>query len=108
MGQVAKYNNTFNMTAIERYTHEALDGIIKEDWDMCVKHAENIRKLDNQKKILRQVFLEPIIMIILSDDGNWNDNEQSDIEQLELILILIIFYFVYFNTYFDFTSIYFS
>jgi hypothetical protein len=80
--QVAKNNHTFKMVDIERLTHEALDAVTKEDWEKCVRHAEQLQELDNQKEILRDALMEPIILTILPDDSDSSDGE-SDTEQLE-------------------------
>lgn len=81
-GQVAKKNNTFKMVDIERLTHEALDTVTKEDWENCVKHAEEIQESDNRKEILRDALMEPVVLTIMPDDSDFSD-EESDIEQLE-------------------------
>ncbi|KAE9543577.1 hypothetical protein AGLY_002377 [Aphis glycines] len=80
--QVAKKNNTFKMVDIERLTHEALDAVTKRDWEKCVRHAEQLQELDNQKEILRDALMEPIILTILPDDSDASD-EESDAEELE-------------------------
>jgi len=67
--QVAKNNNTFKMVDIERLTK-------------CVRHAEQLQELDNQKEILRDTLMEPIILTILPDDSDSSD-EESDTEELE-------------------------
>ncbi|KAF0768218.1 Uncharacterized protein FWK35_00014617, partial [Aphis craccivora] len=80
--RVAKNNNTFKMVDIERLTHEALDAVTKEDWEKCVRHAEQLQELDNQKEILRDTLMEPIILTIMPDDSDFSD-EESDTEELE-------------------------
>ncbi|KAL4101216.1 hypothetical protein QTP88_021236 [Uroleucon formosanum] len=80
--QGAKNNHTFKMVDIERLTHEALDAVTKEDWEKCVRHTEQLQELDNQKEILRDTLMEPIILTILPNDSDASD-EESDTEELE-------------------------
>jgi hypothetical protein len=70
------------MVDIERLIHDALDAVTNEDWEKCVRHAGKLQELDNQKKILRDILMEPIILTKLPDDSNRSDKE-SDIKQLE-------------------------
>jgi len=67
---------------IERLTHEALDAVTKKDWEKCARHTEQLQELDNQKEILRDALMEPIILTILPHDSDSSDGE-SDTEQLE-------------------------
>ncbi|KAL4123174.1 hypothetical protein QTP88_015397 [Uroleucon formosanum] len=76
-GQVAKFNNTFKMVDIVRLTHEALDAVTIDDWTKCVRHAEEIQDEDNQKEIMRDTMMEPMIMTILPDDSDWSDDEEN-------------------------------
>uniref|UniRef100_A0A2S2PM81 Tc1-like transposase DDE domain-containing protein n=1 Tax=Schizaphis graminum TaxID=13262 RepID=A0A2S2PM81_SCHGA len=76
--QVAKFNNSFKMVDIERLTHEALDAVTIDDWKNCVRHAKKkIQDEDNQKEIMRDTMIEPIILTILPDDSDWSDDEEN-------------------------------
>jgi len=64
-------NESFKICDIERLTHETLDSVTQHDWEKCVRHAEELQDKDNEKKIMRDTILEPIIiMTLLSDDGD--------------------------------------
>jgi len=75
---VAKRNNTFKMVDVERLTNEALDSVSKSDWKKCVKHAEKIQDEDNEKEILRDNLIEPIIFPFASDDSDFGTDEDSE------------------------------
>jgi len=77
-GQVAKNNTTFKMSDLERLTHEALDSVTQQDWEKCVRHAEELQDKDNEKKIMRDTMLEPIIMTLLPDDSDWDDSDDEE------------------------------
>ncbi|XP_060881585.1 uncharacterized protein LOC132953053 [Metopolophium dirhodum] len=77
-GQVAKNNTTFKMCDIERLTHEALDSVTQQDWEKCVRHAEELQDKDNEKEIMRDTMLEPIIMTLLPDDSDWDDSDDEE------------------------------
>lgn len=71
------------MAGIECLTLEAKDMVTRKYWEKWEKHEENIKELDNHKELLNDNLLEPIIMTILPDDRDWNDNEESIIEQIK-------------------------
>jgi len=73
-GQVAKNNTTFKMYCIERLTHQALDSVTQQDWEKCLRHAEELQDKDNEKEIMRDTMLEPIIMTLLPD---YSDDEEN-------------------------------
>lgn len=77
-GQVAKNNKTFKMCDIERLTHEALDSVTQHDWEKCVRHAEELQDKDNEKEIMRDAVLEPIILTLLPDDSDWDDSDDEE------------------------------
>ncbi|KAL4153945.1 hypothetical protein QTP88_001778 [Uroleucon formosanum] len=76
--QVAKNNKTFKMCDIERLTHEALDSVTQHDWEKCVRHAEELQDKDNEKEIMRDALLEPIILTLLPDDSDWDDSDDEE------------------------------
>lgn len=67
--QVTK-NNTFKMVDIEKLTHQALDSVTQHDWEKCLRHAEALQAQDNEKEIIRDSMLEPIILTLLPDDSD--------------------------------------
>jgi transposase len=77
-GEVAKNNNTFKMADVEKLAHAAMDAVTQEDWEKCVAHAEKIQNQDNEKEILRDVMLEPIIITLRDDDSDWSDEHDDD------------------------------
>ncbi|KAL4107543.1 hypothetical protein QTP88_017874 [Uroleucon formosanum] len=77
-GEVAKNNNTFKMADVEKLAHVAMDAVTQEDWKKCVAHAEKIQNEDNEKEILRDVMLEPIIITLRDDDSDWSDEHDDD------------------------------
>uniref|UniRef100_A0A2S2NKR6 Tc1-like transposase DDE domain-containing protein n=1 Tax=Schizaphis graminum TaxID=13262 RepID=A0A2S2NKR6_SCHGA len=77
-GEVAKNNNTFKMADVEKLAHAAMDAVTQEDWAKCVAHAEKIQNQDNEKEILRDVMLEPIIITLRDDDSDWSDEHDDD------------------------------
>jgi transposase len=79
-GEVAKNNNTFKIADAEKLAHAAMDAVKQEDWEKCVAHAEKIQNQDNEKEILRDVMLEPIIIIITlrDDDSDWSVEHDDD------------------------------
>jgi len=83
VSEVVKNKKAFNMDDIERLIHEALDAVTTDDWDKCVRQAEHMQDLDNQKEILRDAFMEPIFLTLLPDGIDCSDNEESDLEYLE-------------------------
>ncbi|KAF0751470.1 piggyBac transposable element-derived protein 4-like [Aphis craccivora] len=76
--EVAKNNNTFKMADVEKLAHAAIDAVTQNDWENCVAHAEKIQNEDNEKEILRDISLEPIIITLQEDDSNWDDEENDD------------------------------
>lgn len=70
--------NTFKMIDAERLTHEALNLVSKSNWEKCVEHAEKIKDEDNEKKILRDHLLDPIILTFASDDSDFGDDEDNE------------------------------
>ncbi|KAF0731469.1 DDE 3 domain-containing protein [Aphis craccivora] len=69
-GQVTKNNKTSKMCDMERLTHEALDS--------CVRHAEELQDKDNEKEIMRDAVLEPIILTLLPNDNDWDDSDDEE------------------------------
>jgi hypothetical protein len=60
------------------------------------RRAQNITPIT----ILRVVLMKPVVLSILPDDSDRSDNEESDIEQFEkLILIRIYFDFMHILVY---------
>jgi len=79
--QVAKNNKTFKMTDIERLTHEALDSVTQQDWEKCARQAEALQDKDNEREIMRDSVLEPIILTLLPDDSDWgSSNDEENVE----------------------------
>ncbi|XP_050064650.1 uncharacterized protein LOC126553545 [Aphis gossypii] len=76
--EVAKNNNTFKMADVEKLAHAAIDAVTQNDWKKCVEHAEKIQNEDNEKEILRDISLEPIIITLEEDDSDWGDEENDD------------------------------
>jgi len=76
-GEVAKNNNTFKMADVEKLAHSAMDAVTQEDWEKCVAHAEKIQNEDNEKEILKDVMLEPIIITLIDDDSDWSDEHDE-------------------------------
>lgn len=66
------------MVDVERLTHEALHLVSKSDWEKCVEHAEKIQDEDNEKEILRDGLLEPIILTFASDDSDCTTDHHCD------------------------------
>lgn len=79
-GEVARKNTTFKMADVENLAHEAMDAVTRQDWVKCVAHAEKCQDEDNQKEILRDITLEPIILTLRDDDSDWG--EEDDIEDV--------------------------
>jgi hypothetical protein len=75
--EVAK-NNTFKMADVEKLAHAAIDAVTQNDWEKCVEHAEKIQNEDNEKEILRDILLEPIIITLEEDDSDLGDEENDD------------------------------
>lgn len=75
--QVAKNNKTFKMVDLEKLTHEALDSVTQHDWEKCVRHAEALQDQDNEKEIMRDSMLEPIILTLLPDDSDWESSDDE-------------------------------
>ncbi|XP_025191681.1 uncharacterized protein LOC112591937 [Melanaphis sacchari] len=76
--EVAKNNNTFKLADVEKLAHTAIDAVTQNDWKKCVEHAEKIQNEDNEKEILRDITLEPIIITLKEDDSDWGDEENDD------------------------------
>jgi transposase len=75
--QVATKNKTSKMVDIEKLTHEALDSVTQHDWEKCVRHAEALQDQDNEKEIMRDSVLEPIILTLLPDDSDWDSSDDE-------------------------------
>ncbi|XP_022172555.1 uncharacterized protein LOC111035299 [Myzus persicae] len=76
--QVATKNKTCKMVDIEKLTHEALDSVTQHDWEKCVRHAEALQDEDNEKEIMRDSMLEPIILTLLPDDSDWGESSDEE------------------------------
>jgi len=76
--EVAKNNNTFKMADVEKLAHAAIDAMTQNYWEKCVAHAEKIQNEDNEKEILRDILLEPIIIMLQKDDSDWDDEENDN------------------------------
>jgi len=104
--QVAKNNfKTFKMVDLEKLTHEALDSVTQHDWEKCVRHAKSLQDQDNEKEIMRDSMLEPIILTLLPDDSDWESSDDKfritfrNSQLLHIIIIftcLVIFLFCYY------------
>lgn len=57
----AKNNKTFKMDDVEQLTHKALDLVTQHDWKKYVRYAEALQDKDNDKEIMKNCVLEPII-----------------------------------------------
>lgn len=66
------------MADVEKLAHAAIDAVTQNDWKKCVEHAEKIQNEDNEKEILRDITLEPIIITLEEDDSDWGDEENDD------------------------------
>jgi len=75
--QVAAKNKTFKMVDIEKLTHEALDSVTKHDWEKCVRHAKELQNQDNEKEIMRDSIMEPIILTLLLNDSDWESSDDE-------------------------------
>ena len=82
---MVKNNSTFKIVDIERLTHKALDLVSKCDWEKCVKRAETIQDQDNEKEILKDSLLEPIIKTFETDDSEFGNDEDSEDDVQTLI-----------------------
>jgi hypothetical protein len=76
--QIAKNNTTFKIVDIERLTNEALDSVTQQDWEKCVRHAEALQDQNNEKEIMSDSVLEPIIMTFLPDDSDWESSDDEE------------------------------
>jgi len=90
--QVAKNNTTFKMCDIERLTYEALDSVTQQDWEKCVRHAEELPDKDNEKEIMKDTMLEPIIMTLLPDDSDDEENVEEYYQFLSLYNLYLYFF----------------
>lgn len=43
-GEVAKNNNTFKMTDVEKLAHVAMDAVTQEDWEVYCTRGKNTRR----------------------------------------------------------------
>ncbi|XP_060869615.1 uncharacterized protein LOC132944338 [Metopolophium dirhodum] len=47
-------------------------------WAQCVRHAEALYDQDNEKEIMRDSMLEPIILTLLPDDSDWRESSDDE------------------------------
>jgi len=66
-GQIVEKDITFKMVDIEYFTNEALDSVTKS---VRRSASDTCRSDTRQREILRDAMLEPIIIIINSDDSD--------------------------------------
>lgn len=78
--EVARKNRTFKLEDVERLTSEAIDHVTAEDWEKCVRHAENLQSDDWQKEIVRDDAMEPFIINLRDDSTDSEDDPDSDVE----------------------------
>lgn len=77
--EVAKNNNTFKITNVEKLAHAAIiDAVTQKDWEKYFSQAEKFQNDDNEKNILRDVTLEPIIITLQDDNSYWDDKEDDE------------------------------
>jgi len=74
---VAKNNKTFKMVDLEKLTHETLDSVTQHDWKKCERYAEALQDQDNDKEIMRNSILEPIILTLSPDDSDWESSDDE-------------------------------
>lgn len=70
------------MADVEKLAHAAIDSVTQQDWEKCVSHAEKIQE-DNQREILRDVTLEPIIITFQDDDSDWGSEDDGNEDQFD-------------------------
>jgi len=58
--------------------HEAIDAVTTENWEKCVRHAEQQQNEDFEKEGFRDCILEPIILTIDPDDSDCSSSEDED------------------------------
>jgi len=64
---------------------EALDSVSKCEWEKCVEHAEKIQDADDEKEILRDNMMKPMILTFTSNDSDFgtDGDSENDVETLE-------------------------
>ncbi|XP_050066341.1 uncharacterized protein LOC126555462 [Aphis gossypii] len=78
--EVATKNKTFKIADVEKLTHEAIENVTVENWKKCAEHAERIQKEDAEKKLVREIRLEPVILTINpeDDDSSFSDSDYDE------------------------------
>lgn len=77
-GEVATKNTTFKIADVEKLMHEAIDAVTTENWEKCVRHAEQLQNKDFEKEGFRDCILEPIILTIDPNDSDCSSSEDED------------------------------
>jgi transposase len=77
-GEVATKNTTFKIADVEKLMHEAIDAVTTENWEKCVRHAEQLQNKDFEKKGFRDCILEPIILTIDPNDSDCSSSKDED------------------------------
>jgi len=77
-GEVATKNTTFKIADVEKLMHEAIDAVTTENWEKCVRHAEELQNKYFEKEGFRDCILEPIILTIDPNDSDCSSSEDED------------------------------
>ncbi|XP_026815467.1 uncharacterized protein LOC113555261 [Rhopalosiphum maidis] len=76
--EIAYMNRTFDITDVERLTHEAIDNVTVQHWKSCVEHAEKMQKEDLEKELIRESQMESVISTIMPEDDDYSDVSDSE------------------------------
>lgn len=82
-GEVATKNNTFKINDVKKLLEEAIKKVTVDDWQKCVRHAENLQEADFIKEGLRDENLQRMVVNLRDDDSSdENSTDSSSDEEL--------------------------
>ncbi|XP_025196208.1 uncharacterized protein LOC112595285 [Melanaphis sacchari] len=79
-GEVATKNTTFKIADVEKLLHKAIDAVTTENWEKCIRYAEQLQKnKDFEKERFKDCILKHIILTIDPNDSNYcSSSEDKD------------------------------
>lgn len=83
-GYIARNNTHFNMTDLERLTHEAIGQVTAEDWRKAVQHCLKVSQDSWTKNGVVEAAVEQLKIVVTGDTSSESESDwDEEIEALE-------------------------
>ncbi|VVC30438.1 Ribonuclease H-like domain [Cinara cedri] len=79
-GEIAKKNNSFKITDVEKLANIAIESVTVDNWKRCVNHCERLQDEDFIKEGFRDKILEPIVLTINPEDSSESDDDDESLQ----------------------------